>query len=1203
MAYSDKNIVITPNNGSSTDDPKIVFTSANAAVGPLNITLRAYPINGGMLSFEGASGQLFSIIDSLSGTLFAVNDVSGLPSLEVLDTGYIRAAQYSGNMSIGFAVDNATDRLQVNGTTVSTQFKSSVTTGTAPLVINSTTMVSNLNSELLSGQNSSYYLNASNFTGTLADARLTSNVPLKNAANIFAASQTLSPGTSTSNTDWLLLQPSDYGTSKPRLYINKTSTATQYDIGLFDGTNNNGTINFNVQNLNLRGTALMATNTALTASQMPALTGDITTSAGSVATALATVNGNVGSFGSASLAPVITVNAKGLITAVSTQTIAPAWSSITTKPTTLGGFGITDAVNSATTYLGLVGNVALENTAFSALGWANLPVGYSKMMFSNGGTGSGYPIASGYGYFTKIANRDAGNGWAGMWIGHGTGQSNADYFGWTNDGTTYAGWRKIWTSSNQGASSGLDADLLDGQQGSFYQTATNLTSGTLPDARLSVNIPRVYPIPEIGGTAGWMKLGTFTVSTQTGNTILITLVTHNGYSSSISQDAITTIYFKTANGANFDANGFSGDSFYYTIGRSTGAVAAVKWKANGAGAAALSYDLYLSVGNYTSNGLYTVDTVGGTWTHAGTVGQTDPGVSSNTVCTASNEYYINGNIGWHMGNDGAGSGLDADLLDGQDSTYFRNATNINAGTLADTYLPSTMSAKTFSGTITANNGTITSSTPTLSAVQTWNSGAATFNAINVNVTDTASSSSSTLLNLQTGGVDRFKVFKDGAISTNGTSAIAAVTFGSTISLTSISTPSTITADTNDYFVAAGVNLVRLASDANRTLTGLTNGSSGRLLTLHNVGSYSIYLSGENASSSSANRFGLSSTTLEIKSNSAVLLQYDATSSRWRVLGGAGGSSNASELVSGTIPDARLSPNVALVNATNTFSLRQQISASNATTATEYLRFTPTDVGVGKPYMYIGSNANAAQWDFGLSNAVGVINFASQVTAPTVSVTDSTSNVATTAFVQGAIANAATGTAGAYDGSAWDSRSYDGFSPIYATGTGSSQNITLPTSDLVESSIWVTVDNVLQPPNSYTISGSTLTITAPALSNVCVRGGGFKGQKGDTGASAVPHYYSAATSSYTLQLIDSGGIVENNSGGTLTVTVPTDSSVAFPVGTQIIISRNNNGAVNISGGGSVSINGVTSTVALGGGYAGVILYKRATNSWVAFGNLL
>jgi hypothetical protein len=37
---------------------------------------------------------------------------------------------------------------------------------------------------------------------------------------------------------------------------------------------------------------------------------------------------------------------------------------------------------------------------------------------------------------------------------------------------------------------------------------------------------------------------------------------------------------------------------------------------------------------------------------------------------------------WHAGNDGTGSGLDADLLDAQEGSYYRNATNLNAGTVA-----------------------------------------------------------------------------------------------------------------------------------------------------------------------------------------------------------------------------------------------------------------------------------------------------------------------------------------------------------------------------------------------------------------------------------------------------------------------------------------------------------------------------------------
>lgn len=65
------------------------------------------------------------------------------------------------------------------------------------------------------------------------------------------------------------------------------------------------------------------TNTYLTTNETVTLTGDVTGSGTTAITAsLATVNSNVGVFGSSTEAPVITVNAKGLITAVTTAPIS-----------------------------------------------------------------------------------------------------------------------------------------------------------------------------------------------------------------------------------------------------------------------------------------------------------------------------------------------------------------------------------------------------------------------------------------------------------------------------------------------------------------------------------------------------------------------------------------------------------------------------------------------------------------------------------------------------------------------------------------------------------------------------------------------------------------------------------------------------------------------------------------------------------------
>lgn len=61
---------------------------------------------------------------------------------------------------------------------------------------------------------------------------------------------------------------------------------------------------------------------------IPSFTGDVSSTAGGTTLTLATVNSNVGTFGSSSQVPVITVNAKGLITSVSTASISSALSYI-----------------------------------------------------------------------------------------------------------------------------------------------------------------------------------------------------------------------------------------------------------------------------------------------------------------------------------------------------------------------------------------------------------------------------------------------------------------------------------------------------------------------------------------------------------------------------------------------------------------------------------------------------------------------------------------------------------------------------------------------------------------------------------------------------------------------------------------------------------------------------------------------------------
>ena len=94
-------------NGLQTQN--ITFVSPNGNEITLSLS------DNDVLSFSGDSGQLFSLTDSLTGTIFSVNDISGVPSIEVDDDGTIRFAETVGNILVGTATDDATNKFQVNG--------------------------------------------------------------------------------------------------------------------------------------------------------------------------------------------------------------------------------------------------------------------------------------------------------------------------------------------------------------------------------------------------------------------------------------------------------------------------------------------------------------------------------------------------------------------------------------------------------------------------------------------------------------------------------------------------------------------------------------------------------------------------------------------------------------------------------------------------------------------------------------------------------------------------------------------------------------------------------------------------------------------------------------------------------------------------------------------------------------------------------
>ena len=184
-----------------------------------------------------------------------------------------------------------------------------------------------------------------------------------------------------------------------------------------------------------------------------------------------------------------------------------------------------------------------------------------------------------------------------------TGTSVGQLYIQTISNNTAQGWRQVWDSSNDGAGSGLDADLLDGQQGSYYAAAASY-------------------LPLTGGTTS----GTITLGTQKA------LVANNYgrgvyglYSATKHQHvwSMGTAYNLADDGSG--VGNLYGLSYTHTnIGTGYGSNAAT----------GLGHQL-----NGRANGTLQWALGEGIWSA------------------------VTGNV-WGASNDGSGSGLDADLLDG-----------------------------------------------------------------------------------------------------------------------------------------------------------------------------------------------------------------------------------------------------------------------------------------------------------------------------------------------------------------------------------------------------------------------------------------------------------------------------------------------------------------------------------------------------------
>jgi hypothetical protein len=96
-----------------------------------------------------------------------------------------------------------------------------------------------------------------------------------------------------------------------------------------------------------------------------------------------------------------------------------------------------------------------------------------------------------------------------------------------------------------------------------------------------------------------------------------------------------------------------------------------------------------------------------------------------------------------------------------------------------------------------------------------------------------------------------------------------------------------------------------------------------------------------------------------------------------------------------------------------------------------------------------------------------------------------------------------------------------------------------------------------------------------------------------------------TANATLALADEGKVLRVNpttAADNITITVPPNGDVAFPVDTEIAIVRYNSGTVTIVAGSGVTIRSKNDDVLISGRYGSVALKKIGTDEWVLVGSL-
>jgi hypothetical protein len=126
--------------------------------------------------------------------------------------------------------------------------------------------------------------------------------------------------------------------------------------------------------------------------------------------------------------------------------------------------------------------------------------------------------------------------------------------------------------------------------------------------------------------------------------------------------------------------------------------------------------------------------------------------------------------------------------------------------------------------------------------------------------------------------------------------------------------------------------------------------------------------------------------------------------------------------------------------------------------------------------------------------------------------------------------------------------------------------------------------------------TTRTVNGKALS------GNISLAASDLGAASAAVPINTQTTDYTLALSDEGALVRMNKATANTLTVPTNASVAFPIGTSVAVRQVGAGVTTLAAAGGVTINNPGTDLNMAKQFATALLVKVGTDEWDLIGGV-